>query len=371
MTLYDALSILSVQRLPSDKRMSHLPIKGTFRPMELGIMYSHTCNIECRHCGILSSPKNQNRMSLDFAERCIREAAALAPLISTIVFTGGEPFLFLVELESMLSLCTELGLSTRVVTNGFWARNASQGKAILHRLRLAGLDTINFSGDKYHLEFMDAFILRNAIEAAQEVGFAVIVNFVTNERGDPVEQFASMYDIPKERVRLFEEEEFAHLMTEGSIPSDFLTKIHLSCGRLIGLGRCAQYPEEHFYSPIEAFPVKPCLEVVNRPVIYPEGDLQACCCAGGKIEAFTVGNLHSTSLSKLIDQMSQRTHYRFINTFGPRLLYETMRAATPTRAWNDLHASICDTCVAATTGCDAEKTDRILEHWLVNRLMSS
>src|SRR5207249_7965204 len=95
----------------------------------------------CRHCGILSSPTNRNRMTLELAERCIRQAAALSPKITTLVFTGGEPFLFVPDLERMIGLCYDLGLSTRVVTNGFWARDTARGRDILHRLRLAGIDT--------------------------------------------------------------------------------------------------------------------------------------------------------------------------------------------------------------------------------------
>lgn len=339
-------------------------------PVEIGIMYAHTCNIACRHCGILSSPHNHNRMSLQLAERCIREAAAIVPKPSTIVFTGGEPFLFVNEIEELIALCNELGLSTRVVTNGFWGQKPAIGRAILHRLRLAGLDALNFSADKYHLEFLEPSVLRNAIALAQEVGYVAIVNFVMNGPGDPVETFARLYSIPLDQIRPFREEELAQQSHTRSVPPEVYTKINLSHGRLIGLGRAAEYPDEHYLTPIESFNLKGCSEVVNRPVIYPNGDLQACCCAGGKIEAFTVGNLITASLADLVEAMRKRSHFRFINTFGPRQLYQTLCAAKAGGQKDDLHASICDMCVAATRNMKGQEIDQILEQWVLGRLLA-
>jgi hypothetical protein len=139
-------------------------------------------------------------------------------------------------------------------------------------------------------------------------------------------------------------------------------------GRLIALGRAAEYPEEHHLSPASTFQWGACDEVVNRPVIYPDGDFQACCCAGGKIAAFTVGNVKTTPLPTLIQQMRTRSHYRFINVFGPRQLYDAVCASDPTRARAEF-ASICDMCVASTAGLAASDADRIAEHWALARFV--
>jgi sugar phosphate isomerase/epimerase len=346
--------------------MSHDADRGM--RLELGLMLSHTCNITCRHCGILSSPSNRNRMSLELARRCIREAADLSPAISTIVFTGGEPMLFAPEIEELVGLAYDLGLSTRIVTNGFWARPAARGRALLHRLRLAGLDTLNFSADKFHLEFLPAAVLREAIALAQELGYAAIVNFVVNRPGDPVDQFCEAYGVTRDRVRPFRESEFRVKMREGTLPSDFFTKVHVSAGRLIAMGRAAEHPDEHYLSPTESFRWGACDEVVNRPVLYPDGDLQACCCAGGKIAEFTVGSLHAMPLAALIERMRGRSHYRFINVFGPRQLYDAVCAAHPERH-REQFASICDMCVAATAGLPAADADRVVEHWALTQLL--
>ena len=339
------------------------------RPFELGLMFSRRCNIECRHCGIESGPRNRSRMTLDFARDVIQQAAALPTKVRTISFTGGEPFIYPKELEELLDLANGSGLSTRVVTNGFWGRRRATGTELLHRMRLAGLDTINFSADRYHLEFLEAAFLRQAIDIAFEVGFVPIVNMTINAEGDPVEVFCSMYGIERGRVASFNEESYRQAVRAGTDLSHLDGKILLTTGRLIAMGRSAQFPEEHFLSPLSSFPHGGCLEVVNRPVVYPDGDLMACCCAGGKVAGFRVGSLYDAPLAELVGQMRTRSHFRFINQFGPRMLFEAM-SQMQGRPRGDHHASICDVCVSATKDIDPEKVDSLLEHWLVERLVS-
>ena len=197
-----------------------------------------------------------------------------------------------------------------------------------------------------------------------------IVNFVVNVPGDPIAQFCDSYGVPRERVRPFKEREFRRHVQEGTVPADFFTVVHVSAGRLIGLGRAAEYPAEHWLSPTDTFRWSACEEVVNRPVIYPDGDLQACCCAGGKIAAFTVGNVKTTPLATLIERMRSRSHFRFINVFGPKELYDAVCAVPPETARSEF-ASICDMCVAATAAIPPDEADRIVEHRVLTRFFDS
>jgi Radical SAM superfamily/4Fe-4S single cluster domain len=333
------------------------------RPLELGLMFTHRCPIACRHCGILSGPDNHNSMDPALALRCIDEAAALDPRPTTIVFTGGEPMMFPDTLETLLARCSRHELTTRVITNGFWGRNLATGRRLLCRLALAGLDSLNFSADKFHLEFLDAATFRNAIAIAEDVGFEIVVNTVINAPGDPLEGFCRLYGIARHRVRLLEED---GLSGQAGMAADAAGMINISLGRLIGLGRAADHPEEHFLSPLSSFPRTGCGEVVNRPVIYPDGSFQACCCAGGKIAEFTVGNVNEQPLAVLFASMRERSHYRFINRFGPRSISEAMHGDGGQEA---LHASICDVCVSATHGLSPAEVDRRLHRWSIGQFL--
>jgi MoaA/NifB/PqqE/SkfB family radical SAM enzyme len=337
--------------------------------MDLGIMYSHTCNIACRHCGILSSPHNKARMKLEDALRFIDEAGALHPFIRTIAFTGGEPFLFQDEHAAMFARCRELGLATRVVTNGFWAPTVDAGLKVLRRMQEAGLGELNFSADKWHLEFLDPAVLRNALECARQLRFVRIVSFVIDSDEHPIGEFCRLYEIPADSVRLFRRSVFEEIYADPARAHELNDKIFLSAGHVIGLGRAAEYPEEVFDRPLDAYANAGCDEIANRPVIYPDGDFQACCCAGGKVKAFSVGNLHSASLRDLIARMRDRTHFRFINAFGPKEMYEAVRQVRPSVKRKLLHSSICEICVRANDGVTPEEMDDILEHRAMSKAL--
>ncbi len=334
---------------------------------ELGLMYSHTCNIACRHCGIESGPKNRNRMDFDFAVDVIRQAARLRPPIRTLVFTGGEPLVHRREIEALVEIAADEGLSTRIVTNGFWARDLKRGRRLLHRLRLAGLNELTFSADKFHLEFQPAAVLRNALDLAFELRLGVSVTFVHSDpEEDALDAFARLYDLPRER--LARQEDYDPEIAAAALALGEPPRIWVTAGRLVAMGRAAEHPGEHLLSPLTDFGYGACHAVANKPVVYPDGTLQACCCAGGKLSTFHAGNLRRQDLASACAAMTERSHYRFINRFGPRRLYEVMTAARGSDP-HESHASICDVCVRATQGVAPAVVDGVLDAWALDRLV--
>ena len=330
------------------------------------MMFAHTCNISCRHCGIESSPRNKSRMALEDAKRYISEAAAMGRF-AKVSFTGGEPFLFQDEHVELLGLCKSLGLETRMVTNGFWARKLDRGLAVLTRMCDAGLTEINFSADKFHLEYMDAAVLRNALECARRLGLARVISFVTNEDGDALDLFSEMYGVPRETLV-----DLRYLdRRRATIDAQKESRVFIHAAGLIGLGRAAEHPDELRHFPVDLFQKAPCGEVVNRPVIYPDGKLQACCCAGGKIRTFTVGSLQRESLADLYAKMEARSQYRFINSYGPRELFDIVARARPERQLQAGYTSICEVCVRATEGLCAEEVDEIVDAALTERTLAA
>ncbi|MFT4954883.1 MAG: MoaA/NifB/PqqE/SkfB family radical SAM enzyme [Brevundimonas sp.] len=333
---------------------------------ELGIMYSHTCNIECRHCGINSGPKNRDRMSLELAERIIDEAALITPAIRTIVFTGGEALVHPEDIETLVERAADLDFETRIVTNGFWGKHPEKGRRLLSRLRFAGLTSLNFSADKYHLEFQPASTLRSAITIARDMGYPITVSFTHNGPEDICDVFAELYGMDREELVRYDPDSTTMLE---EFHAQSASKILVSGGRLVGMGRAAEYPEEHYLTSLNTFSYGACQEVGQRPVIYPDGTLQACCCAGGKLSTFAAGNVHREPLAEICARLPKRTHFRFINTFGPRRLYEVMAEARGLDVTAP-HPSLCDLCVKATTGSAPATVDAILEDWAAAQLLS-
>lgn len=321
-------------------------------------MFARTCNIACRHCGIESSPQNKSRMTLDEARRYILDAATI-PAFRKVTFTGGEPFLFQNEHADLIALSSGLGLFTRVVTNGFWAADYKKGLRVLGRMKEAGLGELNFSADRFHLEFLKPEVLRNALACAADLGYNRIVSFVTNtvER-DPLDELAELYELRREELLNLQ----PLLNNLGQLQRLKDRHIFVFAGGLIGLGRAAQHPGDLRYFPLDFFPDNsPCGEVVNKPVIYPDGDFQACCCAGGKMSAFTVGNAKRESLETLYHRMIQRSHYRLINQYGPKEVFRIIREARPDLPRASRFTSICEICVKATEGLSAEEVDKLVD----------
>ena len=333
---------------------------------EFAIMYSRLCNIECAHCGIDSSPRVKEHMPLSEARRLIIEAAAIEDF-GKVTFTGGEPFMFPHELEDLIELSTGLNLDSRVVTNGFWAKKIDRGMALLSRMKKAGLGELNFSADRFHLDFLPASTLRNALECARRLGFSRIVSFVNNGEKDPLDDFSELYQIPRSllfdlRLIIHDEKLIRDLQDE---------HIFIYYGGIIGLGRSERtipdlrrYPMNHFTE------AKPCGEVVNKPVIYPDGTFQACCCAGGKIKAFTVGNVRETSLAELYEKMQQRSHFRLINTHGPRTLWNCVTRHRPDIPLPGTFTSICELCVKTTEHLSPAEVDSIADEFLLTETLA-
>lgn len=334
------------------------------RPRELGIMYSRRCNISCRHCGIESSPEVTDCMGMVAARRIIVEAAAI-PGFAKMTFTGGEPLLYPRQHLELVRLCTDLGLDSRIVTNGFWARNAAHGRRLLNRLRDVGLGELNFSADRFHLEFMPADVTTRALELAREASFVRIVSFVTNDVSKPpLDQFAELYGVDRSTLRDLRDEAGA-----AGQPRLELDPIYIYSGGLIGLGRAAREAHELHVFAESYFPdALACGEVVNKPVVYPDGSFQACCCAGGKIKAFTIGNAFEHSIATLYAMMESRSGFSFINSHGPKALYRLLKAerAVPARVG---FPSVCDMCVHTFESADAPTLDRLAGDEIVRRTL--
>ena len=88
--------------------------------------YSTRCNIKCSHCVAVGDAPDNPKMELGRAREIIREMAAAG--VDGISFTAGEPFIYFDDLLELVSLCRDLSIYTRIVTNSFWAKNQQQAE---------------------------------------------------------------------------------------------------------------------------------------------------------------------------------------------------------------------------------------------------
>jgi hypothetical protein len=131
------------------------------QPEVLTILATYKCTAECENCCFGSNPHLTKR--LDLGEICsfIREGASY-PLCQLVVFSGGECFLLREDLVAAIEYASSLGLRTRCVTNGYWAKSIRHGRARLEALKTAGLNELNVSTGDYHQRWVSQDTVINA-----------------------------------------------------------------------------------------------------------------------------------------------------------------------------------------------------------------
>ena len=87
------------------------------------------------------------------------------------VFSGGECFMLEDELVIAVARCTEHGLGSRCVTNGYWATSPKAAHARLEPLYRAGLRELNLSTGDHHQQFVP--VERIAYGAAAAIGLGM------------------------------------------------------------------------------------------------------------------------------------------------------------------------------------------------------
>lgn len=99
------------------------------------------------------------------------DEARRIPSIERISFTGGECFLLGAELDGLVAHANQLGLSTRVITNCYWAVNVKAARGRVASLRGAGLSEMMISTGTFHQHFVP---IERVIQAARAAATASI-----------------------------------------------------------------------------------------------------------------------------------------------------------------------------------------------------
>ncbi|MBQ7104512.1 MAG: radical SAM protein [Bacilli bacterium] len=169
----DCIDKTKIKYIPMDKDEN--PIKFTFSDVVF-IEVTRACNLQCKHCLNNSGTRMKDELNKEETETLIRSLAKAG--VSEIRFTGGEPLLN-ENIYDYISLCTKLGLSTSIGTNG----TLINGK-IINKLKEAGLkrSVVSLDGtEEIHDDirgkgnFQKSF---KAINLLKEAGIDVRVNAV-------------------------------------------------------------------------------------------------------------------------------------------------------------------------------------------------
>lgn len=104
---------------------SNLPTEWLYRPLNLEIEITNQCNLKCQHCGMHANlPHEIVSPSYDQLEHLAQDMARYK--VSSIGFTGGEPFMTFDKMLYMISQCQQNSVDImKITSNGFWGKDAA------------------------------------------------------------------------------------------------------------------------------------------------------------------------------------------------------------------------------------------------------
>lgn len=247
----------------------------------LGLIVTYRCNAECRHCFFEAGPDRGETMSQHLGKRAIDEAAMLGA--EWVSLTGGEPFLEMELLESLVEYASSKELKTEVVSNGYWAETPEIAERILSSLKDLGLDVLNLTIDDFHQEFVAMETVREAYKAAQELGLKVVIMTTTSK-----DNAITRETIPK----LLDDTEI-QIIGESRIHDPHALLIETP---ITPAGRGANISELEY----TLIPSVRCREALTDIGIEPTGEVYPC--RGPLASKVILGNINEASLSTILDE---------------------------------------------------------------------
>jgi len=269
----------------------------------LTFLISYKCTNECKHCAIPGSP-NQDAISMKLEDvRRYLEDVTSNYIVDEVGFFGGEPLLHLNLLVSLIEEVKRFDIpKIGLPTNGYWGKNDSTAKECALKLKKAGLNTIGFSVDTFHQEFIPLDVVKRAMKAAYEVGIEQIYSITQN--------------LGPENINNPFNEQNKKITEEISKEFEFCQVIN---SELQVRGRAVRQLSEYFS--MTTIPSDKCL-IFKVPMfmIDPNGWVFHQLCHG-----ICIGNAKENSLSEIIKEFNYRKHPiigKLLAKGGPQNLLE-------------------------------------------------
>lgn len=297
-------------------------------PSTLTILGTYHCTAACTNCCFGSHPGVSEKLSLGKILDAIEEASKI-PSFRSVVFSGGECFTLEEELIIAVARCTERGLGTRCVTNGYWARTVELAKQRLRPLLNAGLDELNLSTGDMHLRYVPADRIVNAAIAAIGLGLRTVV--VVEIREGRAASARSFLDDP--RVAAIKSSQMFKIIESPWISMQDAAAVAQDPDRVTN--RRSMYAR------------KPCDSVLDTIVLTPRNEVGACCgLTREQIPELRLGGLDRQTMAGLVGDASKDLMKLWLSLEGPERILSWSATVDPSIEWEDRFAHPCDACRA-------------------------
>lgn len=278
----------------------------------LSLSVTRRCDAACRHCGL--GDGGPASMEPETAAGYVRQAAELGTLRSVAV-TGGEPLLVPQTVRAVLREARRHGLWAELVSNSSFAKTREEAHALLADLAAQGLGKYVTSLDRFHLEFIPAERVANAVAAARALGLMVVVKTLDSGPG------------------ALSREEVLELL--GPEAED----VQLQRSALVRSGRATRLEGS---APEHARWPGACDKILRFPTITPDGKVHGCCSFG--TDARLVGNARHTPLGRLLADMHADLLLQLLARVGPQGVLDL--ASEPHPPLEHSCSGPCDLCTA-------------------------
>lgn len=151
-------------------------------PKVVTLLTTFKCTAQCNNCCFQCSPKSQKKMGLDEMKTWLGKCLDTYPTIKMVVFSGGECTLLGKSLFDIIDFVSSHEVSTRIVTNAWWAKSYDVAYDFVARLKERGLTEINFSTGDEHQQWVPFENVRNAALAAYKQGVICAINIETHDQ---------------------------------------------------------------------------------------------------------------------------------------------------------------------------------------------
>lgn len=140
----------------------------------LHLLLTYQCNFECDHCFVWGSPWQSGTMTLKVIRDILRQAEELGT-VDWIYFEGGEPFLYYPIMVKGVREAVQMGFRAGIVSNAYWGTSVEDALEWLSPFAATPggrslIEDISISSDLYHYSDQTSQQVRNASQAAEQLG---------------------------------------------------------------------------------------------------------------------------------------------------------------------------------------------------------
>ena len=298
----------------------------------LTFIISDKCNITCDFCGPDCGTDHKVALDAEFMIKTFEKQNSTLG-VTNVVFTGGEPTLFLNDLYKTMGHINTCNIPMRIVTNAFWGRNRKTAQKIVKNLKDCGLTEFNFSVDDFHQEYISYQSIKTAVEVSKEFNIPVLLAHKTYPNGRSNKKtFENLLGKTIPNLESLETDEF---------------EIAFSSANTIPMGRGAEKITDYseWSNNLDSSWRGPCKSVFKDITVQPNRQLSPCCgIIDRKTSEFYFSDLENTNFLEVVENANSSVLYNWLALEGPSGIMDFIKENSSHHDFRDSYVQNCELC---------------------------